>query len=83
MVPVEGGSFSGLQQMAVRWPARLKQAAALCHSLNLIAKRQVVGDLADKQAFKAVEARFQVTFQAYHHCYYISICLCILICYVC
>lgn len=60
MVPVEDGSFSGLQQMAVRWPARLKQAAALCHSLNLIAKHQVVGDLADKQAFKAVEARFQV-----------------------
>lgn len=60
MVPVEDCSFSGLQQMAIRWPTRLKQAAALCHSLNLIAKDQVVGDLADKQAFTAVEARFQV-----------------------
>ena len=65
MVLVEGGSFSGIQKMAVRWPARLKQAAALCHSLNLIAKSQVVGDLADKQAFKAVEARFQVTLGTY------------------
>ncbi|DBA95269.1 TPA: hypothetical protein ACH3X3_013163 [Trebouxia sp. C0006] len=44
--------------MAMRWPNRLKQAAAVCNSLTLINKSQVVGDVADKQAFKAVEARY-------------------------
>ncbi|KAL0028992.1 hypothetical protein WJX77_010388 [Trebouxia sp. C0004] len=58
MLPVEGAKFVGLQQSAVRWPEDLKQAAALCTSLMLVRKNQVVGDLADKQAFKAVEARF-------------------------
>ena len=62
MVPVDGsGKLAGLQRLSVRWPPRLKQAAAVCNSLNLIGRNQVVGDLADKQAFKAVEARFQVS----------------------
>ena len=60
MLPVEKAKFRGLQQLAVRWPEALKQAAALCTSLMLVRKNQVVGDLADKQAFKAVEARFVV-----------------------
>ncbi|DBA92220.1 TPA: hypothetical protein ACH3X1_015928 [Trebouxia sp. C0004] len=58
MLPVEEGQFLGMQCMAMRWPNRLKQAAAVCNSLTLINKSQVVGDAADKQAFKAVEARF-------------------------
>lgn len=61
MLPVEGGRFTGLQQSAVRWPDRLRQAAALCNSLTVIRKSQVVGDVADKQAFKAVEAHFVVS----------------------
>lgn len=61
MLPVEGGKFTGLQQSATRWPEALKQAAALCTSLTLVSKSQVAGDLADKQAFKAVEARFLVS----------------------
>ena len=61
MLPVEQGRFAPLQQMAMRWPARLKQAVAVCNSLTLISKHQVVGDIADKQAFKAVEARLLVS----------------------
>lgn len=61
MLSVEEGQFSGLQCMAMRWPNRLKQAAAVCNSLTLINKSQVVGDAADKQAFKAVEACFVVS----------------------
>lgn len=61
MLPVEEGQFLGMQCMAMRWPNRLKQAAAVCNSLTLINKSQVVGDVADKQAFKAVEARFVVS----------------------
>lgn len=64
MLPVEGAKFGGLQQLAVRWPEALKQAAALTTSLMLVRKSQVVGDVADKQAFKAVEARFVVSSEA-------------------
>lgn len=60
MVPVEDGELGGLHQMAMHWPLRLKQAVAVCNSLTLIGKSQVVGDLADKQAFKAIEACFLV-----------------------
>ena len=60
MLPVERAKFTGLQQSAVHWPEDLKQAAALCTSLTLVNRRAVVGDLADKQAFRAVEARFVV-----------------------
>ena len=61
MIPVENGKLASLQRLAVCWPTRLKQAAALCHGLNLIAKHQVAGDLADRQAFEAVEAQFLVS----------------------
>ena len=47
--------------MAMHWPNRLKQALAVCNSLTLIGRNQLVGDDADKQAFKAVEARFLVS----------------------
>ena len=47
--------------MAMRWPNRLKQALAVCNSLTLIGRNQLVGDDADKQAFKPVEARFLVS----------------------
>ena len=60
MIPVEGGRLASLQRTAIHWPVRLKQAAALCNSLNLINKHQMVGDLADQQSFKAVEAQFLV-----------------------
>ena len=61
MVPVENGNLASLQRLAVSWPLRLKQAAAVCHGLNLIAKHYMVGDLADRQAFEAVEAQFLVS----------------------
>lgn len=61
MLPVEHGRFAPLQQMAMRWPPRLKLAVAVCNSLTRISKNQVVGDIADKQAFNAVEARFVVS----------------------
>ena len=70
MVPVVGGCFTGLQQSSTHWPDNLKQAAALCTSLTLVSKNQLAGDLADKQAFKAVEAQFLVIccfFSPYHH----------------
>ena len=61
IVPVDSSDeLAGVQRLAVRWPPRLKQAAAFCNSLNVIAKHQVAADIADKQAFKAVEARFHV-----------------------
>ena len=66
MLVVEGGQFTGLQQSATHWPDSLKQAAALCNSLTPVGKNQVVGDLADKQAFKAVEARFLVCNSVFH-----------------
>ena len=47
--------------MGMRWPNCLKQALAVCNSLTLIGRNQLVGDDADKQAFKAVEARFLVS----------------------
>ena len=61
MLPVEEGHFTGLQQLATRWSDQLKTAAALCNSLTLVSKTNLVGDLADKQAFSAVEARFLVS----------------------
>lgn len=61
LVPVEQGSYTGLHSMAMGWPDRLKQALAVCNSLTLIGRNQLVGDDADKQAFKAVEARFLVS----------------------
>ena len=60
MLPVVAGQFQSLQSDAVRWPVGLKQAAALCTSLTLITKSKVVGELDERRAFHAVEARFLV-----------------------
>jgi len=60
MIPVVGGQFLSLQSDAIRWPSGLKQAAAVCNSLTLISKSKVVGELGERRAFNAVEARFVV-----------------------
>lgn len=56
-----GSQFLSLQKDAVRWPNGLKQAAAVCNSLTLIGRDLVVGELDERRAFKAVEARFLVS----------------------
>ena len=61
MIPVVGGHFLSLQTDAIRWPNGLKQAAAVCNSLTLISKSKVVGELGERRAFNAVEARFVVS----------------------
>ena len=68
MLPVADGKFQSqeVQQSAVRWPASLKQCAALCNSLSLVSKGVLVGDAADLAAFKACEATFLVRLAA--HC---------------
>lgn len=66
MIPVDNGMLTTAQRTAVLWPARVKQAVAVCNSLNLIAKNKVVGDLADQQGFRSVEAQFLVRL-AYNH----------------
>ncbi|DBA65621.1 TPA: hypothetical protein ACH3X2_002681 [Trebouxia sp. C0005] len=58
VIPVVGGQFLSLQSDAIRWPNGLKQAAAVCNSLTLISKSKVVGELGERRAFNAVEARF-------------------------
>ena len=60
VVPILQGSFGELQRSAVQWPNSLKQCAAICNSLNLIGRRQLIGDAADLAAVKACEARFLV-----------------------
>ena len=66
MVPVKAGKFEPLQRGAMHWPSSLKQCAAVCNSLNLVNRLQVVGDLADYTAFKACEARFVVCLTTWH-----------------
>lgn len=60
MLPVVGGSFAALRRSALQWPNSLKQCAAVCNSLNLVNRQDVVGDAADFAAFRACEARFLV-----------------------
>lgn len=60
MVPVKAGKLETLQQGALCWPSSLKQCIAVCNSLNLVNRHDLVGDLADYTAFKACEARFVV-----------------------
>ena len=67
MVPVVDGHFMGLQQTALRWPNPLRQAAAVCNSLTLINRSDVVGDFSERRAFKAVEAHFMVSFPFLSH----------------
>ncbi len=76
MIPVVGGQFLSLQSDAIRWPSGLKQAAAVCNSLTLISKSKVVGELGERRAFNAVEARFVVS--THHLCPAVCV-LCIIV----
>lgn len=60
VLPVHKGEFEGLQKSALRWGNRLKQAVAVCNSLNMVNKHTVVGVDMERTMFKAVEARFLV-----------------------
>ena len=60
VVPVQQGEFQSLQQTALRWPNRLKQAMAVCNGLTMVGKHTVVGVDMERNMFKAVEARFLV-----------------------
>ncbi len=59
-MPVEKGSFQSLQQNALRWSNVLKQACAVCNSLNMVSKTAVAGVDMERTLFKLVEARFLV-----------------------
>ena len=61
VIPARQGSFEGLQQTALRWGNRLRQAAAVCNSLTMISKATVVGEDMERLLFKNVEARFVVS----------------------
>ena len=60
VLPVHKGEFQAIQQSALRWSNRLKQAVAVCNSLTMINKNTVVGADMERSMFKAVEARFLV-----------------------
>ena len=61
VVPVSNGQFGALQQTAVRWSKRLKQAAAVCHGLTMINRSSVIGDAMELSLFKYVEASFKAS----------------------
>ncbi|DBA94075.1 TPA: hypothetical protein ACH3X1_001723 [Trebouxia sp. C0004] len=58
VLPVHKGEFQAIQQSALRWSNRLKQAVAVCNSLTMVNKNTVVGVDMERAMFKAVEARF-------------------------
>jgi hypothetical protein len=60
VLPVHQAAFTSLQQSGLRWSNRLKQACAVCHSLNMVNKSVVAGVDMERALFKAVEARFLV-----------------------
>ena len=60
VMPVHKGEFELLQKSALHWSNRLKQAVAVCNSLNMINKNTVGGNDMERAMFKAVEARFLV-----------------------
>ncbi len=60
VLPVHRAAFTSLQQSALRWSNRLKQACAVCHSLNMVSKSVVAGVDMERALFKAVEAHFLV-----------------------
>ncbi|DBA98830.1 TPA: hypothetical protein ACH3X1_014592 [Trebouxia sp. C0004] len=57
VLPVHKGQFESLQQNALRWNNRLRQALAVCNGLSWINKTLVGVDM-ERSMFKAVEARF-------------------------
>ena len=60
VLPVHKGEFQPIQQSALRWSNRLKQAVAVCNSLTMVNKNTVVGVNMERSMFKAVEALFLV-----------------------
>ena len=60
MIPVHKREFQPIQQSALRWGNRLKQAVAVCNSLTMVNKNTIVGVDMERSIFKAVEARFLV-----------------------
>lgn len=60
IMPVSDGQFEGLQQNGVRWSNRLRQAAAVCHSLTMVNKTVLAGEPMERSMFKLVEAQFLV-----------------------
>ena len=60
VVPADNGELGSLQQSAVQWSNRLRQAAAVCHGLTRVHKTLVVGDITERRLFKLVEAQFVV-----------------------
>ena len=60
MVPVHKAAFVPMQQSAVAWSNRLKQAFAVCHTLSSVSKSVVAGADMERFLFKLVEARFLV-----------------------
>ena len=60
ILPVNDGQFEGLQQSGVRWSNRLRQAAAVCHSLTMVNKTLLAGEPMERSMFKLVEAQFLV-----------------------
>ena len=58
---MDKGTFQSLQQNALRWSNRLKQAFAVCNSLNMVGKAAVAGVDMERTLFKLVEARFLVS----------------------
>lgn len=57
---MDKGNFQSLQQNALHWSNRLKQAFAVCNSLNMVSKTAVAGVDMERSLFKLVEARFLV-----------------------
>lgn len=60
ILPASDGQFEGLQQNALRWSSRLRQAAAVCHSLTMVSKTLLAGEPMERSMFKLVEAHFLV-----------------------
>ena len=60
VLPVHHGQFEPIQKSALHWRNRLRQAVAVCNSLNMVNKHMVVGVDMERTMFKAVEARFLV-----------------------
>ena len=61
VLPVHKGEFQLLQKSALHWSNRLKQAVAVCNSLNMVTKNTVAGVDMERAMFKAVEAHFLVS----------------------
>lgn len=80
VLPVHKASFAALQQNALRWSNRLKQAFAVCHSLHLVNKHTVAGVDVERMLFKTVEARFLVNSSScYLHWVCVWVCLILLV----